>query len=57
MAKAKLTAEDKKWRARDDVRTLADAKAISKDKPRFAAAKKEAKSQAKALSDIQYLGS
>lgn len=43
----KLTAEDKKWRARSDLDTLIQAKKIEADKSRMSAAKKEAKLLAK----------
>ncbi len=41
------TAEDKKWRAESDARTLADAEAIKADKDRF----NEATTSAKGLVD------
>lgn len=43
----KLTAEDKKWRARNDLDTLLQAEKIKADKLRMSAAKKEAKLLAK----------
>lgn len=45
-------AEDKKWRAEDDLRTLQRAKEIENDKARMQAAKGIAKSQMSALKDI-----
>ena len=38
-----MTAEDKKWQAECDARTLADAEAIKKDEERLNAAKEAAK--------------
>lgn len=45
----KMTAEEKKWRAEDDARTLARYQELLQDKTRLNAAKKEAKSQAQLL--------
>lgn len=47
MAQPKLTANDKKWMAQDDARTLAQAEAIKADPKRVAAAKKEAANMVK----------
>ncbi len=38
-----ISADDKKWRAESDARTLADAEAIKADKARFSAAQAAAK--------------
>jgi len=38
-----MTAEDKKWRAESDARTLADAEAVKDDKERLEAAQEAAK--------------
>lgn len=38
-----MSADDKEWRAKDDMRTLAEARKIEKDKERMAAAKAMAK--------------
>jgi hypothetical protein len=46
MARA-LTAQDRKWQAEEDARSLAAANEIKKDKKRMTAAKKEAKTMAK----------
>ncbi len=43
----KLTAEDRRWREEDDVRTLAEAKIIEDDPKRLAAARKRAVAMAK----------
>ena len=45
----KLTAEDKKWRAEEDARTLARALEIKNDKARMALAVKEADRRSKEL--------
>ena len=47
-----LTAEDKAWRARDDLRTLQSAVEIQSDKSRVAAAQREAKLQMQALAKV-----
>jgi len=44
---ANITAEDKKWQAQDDARTLIYAEAIQADKSRRSAAIKEVKNIAK----------
>jgi len=41
---AKMTQDEKRWRAEDDARTLAQAQEVIVDKPRLTAAKKAAKS-------------
>jgi len=43
-------AQERKWRAESDLRTLTEAAAIRADKQRVAAAKREAEAQVKALS-------
>lgn len=45
----KMTAEEKRWQAEDDARTLARYQELLSDKTRLNAAKKEAKSQAEQL--------
>ena len=44
--KAQIAREDKKWRAQDDARTLAEAQSIKKDPARMKAAVQEAKKMA-----------
>ncbi len=51
----RLSAEEKRWRAESDVRTLRDAAAIKADKSRLAAAKKEALKTIKALQQASKL--
>ena len=43
MVNKTMSAQDKKWAAESDARTLAEAEAIRKDSPRLKAAAKEAK--------------
>ena len=43
MAQSKLTAQDKKWMAQDDARTLINAGAIKEDKSRLSRAIQEVK--------------
>lgn len=43
---SKLSAQEKKWQAQDDARTLATAEAIKNDAARMRAAKREAKKMA-----------
>jgi len=50
-----MTAEDRSWRARDDLRTLTRAQEISADKVRMAAAKREAAKQQASLARISKL--
>lgn len=45
----KMTAEEKKWQAEDDARTLARYQELLQDKTRLNNAKKEAKNQAQQL--------
>lgn len=45
-------AEDTKWRAQDDLRSLQRAEEIRRDKARMRAAQAEAKSQMKQLSTV-----
>lgn len=47
----KLSNEEKKWRAQEDARTLAEAETIKQDKTRVNAAKKEAVRMAKEAED------
>jgi hypothetical protein len=49
---AALNADEKKWRAESDVRTLMEADEIRKDKPRYAAAMKCAKGQLAGLEKV-----
>ena len=44
---AGMTPQDKKWRAEDDARILADSDVIKKDRTRLSAAIKAAKTMAK----------
>ncbi len=47
-----MTAQDKKYQAESDMRTLVDASLIKRDKARHGAAMKLVMEQRKALSDI-----
>lgn len=48
----KMTAQDIKWRAEEDLRTLARAKEIEADKQRHIAAKTEATTKIKELQKV-----
>lgn len=48
----RLSAEDKKWQAQQDLRTVQTAAEIQKDPQRMAAALKEAKVQMAALASV-----
>lgn len=48
-----MVSEDKRWRARDDLRTLQTALEIQNDKSRINAAQKEAQAQIQALSKVK----
>ncbi len=48
-----MSAQDKKFQAESDARTLVDAAKMKQDKPRFKAAMAEVRKQRKALSDIE----
>ena len=52
VARPRLTAEDKKFRTEDDLRTLRRAEEIKKDKSRVADARKLAKQEVAALRKI-----
>lgn len=54
-AAPRMTAEDRSWRARDDLRTLTQAQEIAADKARLAAAKREATKQQQSLSRVAKL--
>ena len=47
MSQPELSAEDKKWQAESDARTLAEADVISQDEKRIKAAKKAAETMSK----------
>ena len=47
MAEVSLSADEKKWKAESDARTLAEAEVIKKDESRLAAAQEAAKSLVK----------
>lgn len=47
-----MTAEDKKWRARDDLRTLQAVAEIKSDPGRLKAAQSEARAQLAALAKV-----
>lgn len=49
MAKIKLSAEEQRWRAEGDARTLAEAQKILADKKRYGAARNAALNMAKDL--------
>jgi len=49
MAKGKVSAQEKKWQAEDDARTLMAAVEIQTSKRRMSAAKRELNNQAKAI--------
>ena len=51
-AATRLTAQDKKYQAQDDLRTMQRAAEIQSDKSRMTAAQKEAQNQMAALSSI-----
>lgn len=56
MAPAIKSSADDEWRARDDMRTLIEAKRIMKDKKRLAAARAAAQKQLKeATMDVKTL--
>ena len=46
-------ADEQKWQAEDDVRTLVEAEEIRKDKPRFKRAMKAAKEKMAALEAVK----
>lgn len=48
---AKMSAEDKKWQAENDARTLAEAEVIKNDSSRLKAAQNAAKGMAKEKQD------
>ena len=52
-AKSKMTAEDQKFQAEDDVRTLVRAEEIRKDSKRFDRAMKQARVQMAALKKVK----
>lgn len=47
--KPRMSAEDRRWQAQDDLRTLQRAKEIQGSRARMAAAKKEATEQVRAI--------
>jgi hypothetical protein len=49
LPKPRLSAQDKEWRARDDVRTLREAESIRQDKGRHRLAVAQAKKEVSAL--------
>lgn len=49
---AKLSVEDRRWQARNDVSTLVSAEEIKGDSKRLTAAKAESKRQQKALNKV-----
>ena len=51
-AAPRLTAQDKKWRAQDDLRTLRSAAEIQADAARVKAAQSEAQQQMQALARV-----
>ena len=59
MAEVSLSADEKKWKAESDARSLAEAEVIKKDKNRFTAAQeaakelaKESKKEAESMADV-----
>lgn len=48
----RLSAEDKKWRAQDDLRVMQRAQEVANDPKRMQAAQKEAQEQVKALQKV-----
>jgi hypothetical protein len=48
-AQPRMTAQDRKWQAESDLRTLAEAETIRTNKARLGAARAEAKRQTKAI--------
>lgn len=55
MSKTSGISMDKEWQAKDDMRTLIEAKKISKDKTRLAAAKAMAKKQLAEMTEASRL--
>lgn len=51
-AAPRMTAEDKKWQAQSDLRTIQQAAQIQADKGRMSAAQKEAANQIAALNSV-----
>ena len=51
-AAPRMDAEEKKWRAQDDLRTLQRAKEIEANRSRMAAAQREAKAQISVLAKV-----
>lgn len=49
---AKVSIEDRRWEARNDLSTIVSADAIKSDPKRYAAAKAESKRQQKALAKV-----
>jgi len=52
-AAVRLSAQDKKWRAQDDLRTLQQVMQIKSDPGRLKAAQTEAQQQLKALEKVK----
>jgi len=52
IAAPRMDADEKKWRAQEDLRTLQRAKEIEANRSRLAAAQKEAKAQISVLSSV-----
>lgn len=48
----RISAEEKKWRAQDDLRTMQRAQEVASDPNRLKAAQKEAQDQVKALQKV-----
>lgn len=48
----RLSAQEKQWRAQDDIRTLTQAEAIRSDPGRMAEAKKHATQQVRTLTKV-----
>jgi hypothetical protein len=55
-AKTRKTAEERRYQARDDLRTLQSAHEIQKDKARYDEAGREAQRQIQALSQVKPRG-
>lgn len=50
--RAKISADEKRWRAEDDLRTLQRAEEIKADRSRLSGAQKHAKAQVAALTKV-----
>lgn len=56
MATRRISAQEREWRAQDDLRTLTQAQAIQSDKSRLAAVQKHAAKQVATLNKVTGTG-